>query len=106
MAMKEMNTEEGMTMQEGRIGGKRVETIIIKGKMIEELVEEVNGIESTIMAQEDKIRGGKEIGESRPSMKEGIVKGGDLIFSNEKHPNAKAATPGRGRTRETNWRGE
>ena len=93
MAMKETAGGD-MTREEGRIGGRQAEATIVKGKTIE-VVEEENGIETTIMARTGSwIRGGKEIGKSRPYTKEETAKGGDPIFNHENQPNMKAVTPG------------
>ena len=75
MGMTETDTGGDMTMEEGRIGGKRAETTIIKGKMIEVAVEE-NGLEIIIMVKTGKIRGGKDVGKNRLYMRE-VVKGED-----------------------------
>ena len=101
MGAKETDTGGGMTMEEGRVDGRKAEATIVKGKTIE-VVEEENGIETTIMARTGSwIRGGKEIGKSRPYTKEETAKGGDPISNHEKQPNAKAVMPEKGQTRET-----
>ena len=91
MEAREMDTDGGMTMEEGRIGGMQAEVTMVKGKTIEG-GEEENGVEIIIMARTGKIRGGKE-GKSRPYMIEETVKGGDPIFNHENQPNMKAVTP-------------
>ena len=77
MGMKEMYTEEGMMMEDGKIDGIQIEIIIItKDEMIGAIEE--NGIENIIMmVRTGKIRG--DTGKCRLCMIGETATGGDPI---------------------------